>query len=655
MNADQQPDSIFSEMTPSQSGSSPKTTHSSFLEGQSQLLESTPDIVSLNLFKPFDRHQSTDVIDRIKLLEAPERSVMHQAHQQLETKQEPRRYVNDALEDRSLSHQDDLFRSEEFIGVRRPSDYSRVLELSIQPLASMVSSSSLFTAPKSTSLQQEVPTVVMDVREPVVRNEAVSHSIDSKLHEAGKAMSAPGENRLPVEVKDTDVHSAFLDQSSQQLLSHFGPSPTISRDWAVFPESIEETDSNESMTSDGSPAQLTVDAESSLEPSIKSHRTRKSSASSHKTLRYLSREEISSRDRWQKVKQLRIDIWSLRSHMHELRQTLREKHNARSVTQNALLQYIRDHSYNISHDAKTLYKVQNIMASLLKDCEDAAQEYGPIEDETAELENKLGRQEFRLQRLEDDFYQSQMGHSPASRPSANSGKGHLTSSSSYSDAGSITQLQFHPLVDQYLSDVGKVEMLRERLDSHIEEKEILEETKETKGKARLKLAKDDQEWLDNFSIARDVINSELEDAEKAAERTRQACLAQGLIDEDGDANDFQTLERNCFTQDQVNNGQEMSDYSKYPRLIPPPGSNDFKVHKSGFGENMTSLHGDRDRLELWLLHQLRSSPLNVNLLVRISELELGYLDSQTWQIDVLTFWYDDDPKQKVPNYGSIST
>jgi len=61
-----------------------------------------------------------------------------------------------------------------------------------------------------------------------------------------------------------------------------------------------------------------------------------------------------------------------------------------------------------------------------------------------------------------------------------------------------------------------------------------------------------------------------------------------------------------------------------------------------------------DHINQWLLHQLRSSPLSVNLLASTFENEFGNIKSELWQLEVLHQWYRDGAIKDASKYRVYS-
>ncbi|KAH9206760.1 hypothetical protein DL95DRAFT_66577 [Leptodontidium sp. 2 PMI_412] len=350
---------------------------------------------------------------------------------------------------------------------------------------------------------------------------------------------------------------------------------------------------------------------------------------------------------WPKIQRLRVNIWSLRSTIHERRGALRAKQLARADAGDRYLQSIRARSLGGARptfaktdlEDPTIAHELKMMEDLLHDFQVASDEYGPLEDDCNLLEDTLSAQEYELQKLEKRFYEQEMH---GSLLDADAIPRQASTSSAYS--GSEIDQEFHPFVAEYLSKVGDVEILKERLEYHEEERFNLEEERATKKRVALDLASDDEEWLDNFDATKRELQDEIDREEAELEVLKARCFSEGLIDEDGDIKDFDVREKETFANEaDVDAGRETSGYAKFPILISEPGGQISHVDEPTVDQEEPRLDFNF-AVNKWLLRQLRMSPLEVNLLSRTYELQYGMINErEKWQHDLLRLWYSDDP------------
>lgn len=348
---------------------------------------------------------------------------------------------------------------------------------------------------------------------------------------------------------------------------------------------------------------------------------------------------------WAKIKKLRLEIWSQRSKVQEMRRILRDKQLTKSEADNKYFQYMRLHSLGQLDGKENIAEIQKRMADFFEACEVARNDYGPYEDDCNILENRLGTQEFKLLNLEEKFYEHHIEHYADSIISlANRAETSTNSSNSSSYSGSETDMRYHPAVSKFLSKLGDIEITRERLEWLIEEKENLEEKKATRKRISRELASEDKQWLDEYEATYEDLNKELIEAEAEAEILGKECYDKKLIDEDGEPTDFELQERRAFEDDKLDAKSQSSSFIEFPKLIPHPGSKKFQFHNARLDAEESS-QNSRSRVDIWLLHQLKMSPLQVHLLASMYEITSGHdmkrEETGKWQGKVLALWFDD--------------
>jgi len=350
---------------------------------------------------------------------------------------------------------------------------------------------------------------------------------------------------------------------------------------------------------------------------------------------------------WAKVRRLRPEVWSLRSRIQEMRRVLRDRQLALAIANDSYFKYVEERGHGINFGLPKASPEQNTFQALIDACQLARNNYGPLEDDCILLENRLSAKEFELHNLETVLYEwnldeqqfFQLGDAKSPCPSP------ISSSHSGSEGGQLE----HPLVSEYLSKVGDVEILRERLDWHVDEKYTLEEERERRDRVGMALAEDDQKWLDNYSVAENALIEEFEQAEKEAVQLKQKCLALGLVDDDGEPTNLEHREQRVFAEDfDADVGSVASEYVRFPRLIPQPNAkrNSRNRFPPSVMDTLDNSHSSALRVDWWILDQLQMSPLEVGLLARTFESGYGPIsDDGTWQEDVLAYWYKDGARE----------
>jgi hypothetical protein len=355
------------------------------------------------------------------------------------------------------------------------------------------------------------------------------------------------------------------------------------------------------------------------------------------------RVETARRVEWDQIQQLRIDNWSLRSQIHEMRASLREKQDILAMANDMLSRRMNRmlSGQGITDPAMFVPKGQKNLDELKQDCQDARDAYGPLEDDCNRLEDQLSEQEFRLTRLEREFYSTRQEPSaPLVDPPVYPLFQRTASPSPSYHEDEIEESEYHPLVTKYLSRMGDLDLLLERRVELVEEKEALEEKKESRLRFGLTLDPDDLDWLETSQSVEEDLIEKIKQMEKELEDMKRTCIDQGLVDEDGEPTSFQNRELVSF-KGEVDPQDHKSEYVKYPLLLPPPGR---KIQElEGYEprpDNASDPITIRINVNEWMLHRLRSSPLDVNLLARTFEGKHGQIIDD-WQIAVLSLWYRD--------------
>jgi len=345
---------------------------------------------------------------------------------------------------------------------------------------------------------------------------------------------------------------------------------------------------------------------------------------------------------WGRIQKLRVDNWSLRSQIHEMRSNLREKQRAKSEADDILFRRMTVEGLGVLHGHGNLPSTgQKTLKELMADCQAARDAYGPLEDDCNKLEDQLSGQEFELYRLEEHFY------SQPQEPIVTQEESPVTPAPfddyepfSSSVDEEFEELEYHPQVLKYLSRLGDLDLQRERLVDLIDEKRSLEEEREKRLRFGLTLDPEDQGWLENAQTSEDELTEKIRMLEKDLEAMKQECLSLGLVDEYGEPTSFQSQEQGSFNGEEDMNPQDQkSEYVKYPLLLPHPGVKqwEFEGYEPKPDEKSDPT---TSRINEWMLQQLRMSALDVNLLARTFQAIFGEIDDE-WQIHVLTVWYND--------------
>ncbi|KAL3424946.1 hypothetical protein PVAG01_04227 [Phlyctema vagabunda] len=374
--------------------------------------------------------------------------------------------------------------------------------------------------------------------------------------------------------------------------------------------------------------------------------------------------------RLRRAQALQREVSSLRLEARRQREELRKIEQERAAADNDCFKAIRLwESQNIPPKPGHVPMLSHIQ-NLLNRCQSLRDEHGPLEHEFLVTEDYLRGKEFELERLEERLLKRQywssemvaddsssntdgstiMQTDPQVQGRHSSMKENFVSSASEHSQSTHSSFEFdipqeyHPLVSKYLSKRGDLELVREQLWEYREERDDLEAEKETLSLVKKSLPQGDLVWLEEYDEREAEKLRELAELDTQVENLRKKCLEAGLIDGNGAPKDFDSQERNAFTDeaDNLEETSEKSDCSKYPTLLGSPS----KVEKKFSSSLRKTNPGSACYINDWMLHKLQLSPLEVNLLARIYQVKGGEM-YESWQLDVLAYWSKDGTTKKA--------
>ena len=183
----------------------------------------------------------------------------------------------------------------------------------------------------------------------------------------------------------------------------------------------------------------------------------------------------------QRIVRLRGTIRQLRSRTHEQRVILRRKQYAKSTADDRYIQAL----LRYGNKKVLVCSEERTLQELFQDCEKAREEYGPVDHDCDALEMQLYGQELELTRLEENYGRVCCLDIPRESQ-------HDFDILHKSRTSSDVLPDYHPLVVEYLSKLGDMDILRERLEWHQEEREVLEGDRETRKRVNHSLSPDDE-------------------------------------------------------------------------------------------------------------------------------------------------------------------
>jgi hypothetical protein len=346
---------------------------------------------------------------------------------------------------------------------------------------------------------------------------------------------------------------------------------------------------------------------------------------------------------WKRYQRQRIFTWTLRSEVHRVRNKLRETQEVKAVADDALFRFVMGEKL-LGPDFGARYSLlhQKKLPDLMQDCQAIRDEYGPLEDDCIRLEDRLSNEESKQNELEAEFHKRLEQRLPDLQVEPTTQHLRDTSPGPGAVLEDLKVTNLHPLATQFLSKLGDMYLLDEQYNDLVDEKQYLEEEAVRRQNINLPLTANDQAFLDNYETAEQSLSQRLDVIETEVEVMRKDCLARGLIDEYDEPTTLMSQEETHFKEEKdLNPENNVSEYAKYPVLLPRPGSRqEVEVDM----ESLVASKNDQpqSRVNQWLLQQLRSSPLDVRLLASLFEDEGGGETNDRWQFYVLSVWFTDD-------------
>jgi hypothetical protein len=247
-------------------------------------------------------------------------------------------------------------------------------------------------------------------------------------------------------------------------------------------------------------------------------------------------------------------------------------------------------------------------------------ECGSLEQAYNTLEERLDKEEYELAKLEESMLENSV-------PIPESHESGLESQLDGPD-------EEHPLFKEYMSRLGDSGLLHEAYSELLSENDNLLKIKEVSERSGRELTLESQTTLAKFYAQEAKISEELRQIDTDVERLRVECIRKGLLPKEAsDENDI--LQTSDGSVD-----PEQAEYNIFPWLLERPGEDeDEKKSKELLSQFKPGDTGDR--ITRWLLHKLRSSCSEVELLARYTDGLDRTVDTQKWQEEVLYFWFMD--------------
>lgn len=355
-------------------------------------------------------------------------------------------------------------------------------------------------------------------------------------------------------------------------------------------------------------------------------------------------------EEWRRLRFLRANVVRLRAELRNKRKDLQEKQLAKEHADAAFMKVLREgptgkSPHQDTHDTSRC--PHHAIETCYTELQATRDECGPLQYDYNLLEDRLDEEEFELAKVEGRLYHTKAHNFsfskldfPVLEPSPSASRESLLGLSSDLE-------EYHPLYANYLSRLGDLDLAREQYQNMIQERESILSSQESRAFLGMDTSEEDHEFLSRFPELETSMKDEIAEIERDVERCRAKCVENGVDtseDHDRDPHVINQEGQNILAADddiilQESHPDEFNrQISMYSKLLPESVEDKSKLNTliTDFIEGNKS-----DRINRWILHQLRISPLEVELLVRVSLQVLSLLELYEWPKRVLFWWHRD--------------
>jgi hypothetical protein len=354
-----------------------------------------------------------------------------------------------------------------------------------------------------------------------------------------------------------------------------------------------------------------------------------------------------------------------------MRKDLQEKQLAKSMADENFMKCVRSNrSAPTEHPPLAPFTSELDLDACYDAMQATRDEYGEAEFEYNSLEDALGDTEYELVMLEGHFYDPKGDDNLQSQApeSAQKVSGGITSSAPTSLLGMSSdheeEYQYHPSKFVYLSRLGDLDLAKERYHNMMLERDKLLSNQMSRLNLGIELQNNEKVFLADFPVQEAALRGEIAAIEEDVELLKAKCLAEGVdvseSNEPSDAGTSRTENSNSESNSVQDGGifhevgtiqslKTESSYSMFSLLLPKSikGKATLDILITEFDESKKG-----DRLNRWMLHKLRMSPLDADLLGRILLSFLKFITFRQWrsyllhfQQNLLSFWGDGESKK----------
>jgi hypothetical protein len=340
-----------------------------------------------------------------------------------------------------------------------------------------------------------------------------------------------------------------------------------------------------------------------------------------------------------KLNSLHLKTLQSRSVGYQKRSKLRYSRAEMDVAEEDFMRHVREKRVEVS-------PIDSDLEASFERLHAARKEYGSLEDSYNAHEERLDREEYNITRIQKRIL--------SGVSLAGDGDNDVSSLSDSSEEGSEDledmQMPNHPLYEEYLSRLGDLNLCHEEhFNLVVEYDTLLEQQEIREGHVEL-LHPQTEIVLAKFPAAEAKILERVREIEADVERLRRECIQEGLLGEGRDEEVVSEDEESDILKSPDGSPNfERSEYQKYSLLLEQP---DHKGSEEWSKTLITRFKQDDvgDRITRWLLHKLRSSCSEVELLARYAEGLGPTVDTEKWQEEVLYFWFIDDANLPASAY-----
>jgi len=374
-------------------------------------------------------------------------------------------------------------------------------------------------------------------------------------------------------------------------------------------------------------------------------------------------DPVRAAEEWRKLPLLISKALKLRSRLRNKRLDLQEKQSIKSAADEAFMRHVRESRVSPTAATASNSILANALDvdSLYSAMQNARDDCGECEYEYSELEELLDETEFQLAKTERHLRGTKLSELPESEIAESTMKRSDSITSSAPDSllgiSSGHAEDYDPLQAEFLSRLGDLDLAKERYDNLGLERDRLLSRQATWLPVGLDLHDDEKLFLSGFQNDEVTIQKEIAKIEADLDRLKEQCLMAGL----DISTDNTWSEQGSGEEDdprRSNEGEEVletgggdiiqettarSSYSTFPLILPSPlALLAISKIKIPFDNLITEFDENNkgDRICRWLLHKLRASPMEVELLVRVFLQIVRLLSFQQWKTDILQYQWN---------------